>query len=71
MDNELSRRSNKLSRYFINDGQEPNYRIAWNYSSNSNVRECTVYLYENNEEMIRPIFNLLYPGSDILSIIAI
>lgn len=71
MNTGLSRRSEKLSSYFINDGQKPNYKIAWHYSPNSNVRECTVCLYEDNEEMIRPIFNLLYPGSEILSIIAI
>lgn len=54
--------------FFVNDCQKPNFRVTLYYSTNSDVRECTVFLYENNKEIIRPILNLLYPGSDILSI---
>lgn len=71
MNKDLSTRTEKPNCYFINDGQTPDYRIKWYDLSNLNVRECTVYFYENDEEIILSIFNLLYPRSNILSIEAI
>lgn len=61
-------KSNQNSQ-FVNDGQKSDYKIIWYDSSESKMRECSVFSYGGDLTIVRAIFKLLYPGNDIFSII--
>lgn len=54
---------------FVNDGEKPDYKIVWHDSSEEKMRECFVFSYGGDLNIVRTIFKLLYPGNDKFSII--
>ena len=65
---EVFNAEHKLSKAYIDDSKKPDFKVIWKNRQTNETGTSTFFIYEYGVDIIKSIFETLYPGRKILQI---
>ncbi len=53
---------------YVEDSKKPDYKVFWINRKTNEKGSLTFFIYDYGVEMVKAVFNTMYPGREILQI---